>query len=114
LYSGAEIGADAFSRQLPNYSARTFCTNFPVQKLWSDDISGGRRNCGNYFVDRAAYAGALAITTTSGPGMALKREAMDLRWPSRFRWSFATSSGEGVNRVANKTEQANLLQRFLA
>jgi len=34
----------------------------------------------------AAYAGALAITTTSGPGMALKTEAMALQWPSKSRW----------------------------
>ena len=35
----------------------------------------------------AAYSGALAITTTSGPGMALKTEAMGLAcMPSNCRW----------------------------
>jgi len=42
--------------------------------------------------NRAAYAGALAITTTSGPGMALKTEAMGLAVAVEILCGFATFS----------------------
>ena len=45
----------------------------------------------------ASYSGALALTTTSGPGMALKTEAMGLAvMPSNFRWSSATFSAAAL------------------
>ena len=55
-----------------------YCMSSQTQALWSytfqaeDEIAGVSSALG------ASYAGNLAITTTSGPGLALKSEAIGL------------------------------------
>src|SRR5689334_6766391 len=59
----------------------------------------------------AAYAGALAITTTSGPGMALKTEAMGLAVAIDMPLDICDIQRGGPSTgVPTKTEQADLLQ----
>src|SRR5579864_85290 len=59
----------------------------------------------------AAYAGALAITTTSGPGMALKTEAMGLAIAVELPLVIVDVQRGGPSTgLPTKTEQADLLQ----
>jgi 2-oxoglutarate ferredoxin oxidoreductase subunit alpha len=59
----------------------------------------------------AAYAGALAITTTSGPGMALKTEAMGLAVTVELPLVVCDIQRGGPSTgLPTKTEQADLLQ----
>ena len=59
----------------------------------------------------AAYAGALAITTTSGPGMALKTEAMGLAVATEIPLVVCDIQRGGPSTgLPTKTEQADLLQ----
>src|ERR1700758_3619609 len=59
----------------------------------------------------AAYAGALAITTTSGPGMALKTEAMGLAVAVEIPLVICDIQRGGPSTgLPTKTEQADLLQ----
>jgi 2-oxoglutarate ferredoxin oxidoreductase subunit alpha len=59
----------------------------------------------------AAYGGALAITTTSGPGMALKTEAMGLAIAVELPLVIADIQRGGPSTgLPTKTEQADLLQ----
>jgi len=59
----------------------------------------------------AAYAGALAITTTSGPGMALKTEAMGLAVAVELPVVICDVQRGGPSTgLPTKTEQADLLQ----
>src|ERR1700681_3234029 len=59
----------------------------------------------------AAYAGALAITTTSGPGMALKTEAMGLAVAIELPLVICNIQRGGPSTgLPTKTEQADLLQ----
>src|SRR5271167_3808441 len=59
----------------------------------------------------AAYAGALAITTTSGPGMALKTEAMGLAVAVKLPVGICDVQRGGLSTgLPTKTEQADLLQ----
>lgn len=59
----------------------------------------------------AAYAGALAITTTSGPGMALKTEAMGLAVMVELPLVICDIQRGGPSTgLPTKTEQADLLQ----
>jgi 2-oxoglutarate ferredoxin oxidoreductase subunit alpha len=59
----------------------------------------------------AAYAGALAITTTSGPGMALKMEAMGLAVAVEIPLVVCDIQRGGPSTgLPTKTEQADLLQ----
>src|SRR5690349_10814430 len=59
----------------------------------------------------AAYAGALAITTTSGPGMALKTEALGLAVAVELPLVVCDSQRGGPSTgLPTKTEQADLLQ----
>jgi 2-oxoglutarate/2-oxoacid ferredoxin oxidoreductase subunit alpha len=59
----------------------------------------------------AAYAGALAITTTSGPGMALKTEAMGLAVAVEIPLVIVDVQRGGPSTgLPTKTEQADLLQ----
>src|SRR6201981_2111824 len=59
----------------------------------------------------AAYAGALAITTTSGPGMALKTEAMGLAVAVEIPLIVCDIQRGGPSTgLPTKTEQAALLQ----
>src|SRR6201993_630703 len=59
----------------------------------------------------AAYAGALAITTTSGPGMALKTEAMGLAVAVEIPLIVCDIQRGGPSTgLPTKTEQADLLQ----
>lgn len=59
----------------------------------------------------AAYAGALAITTTSGPGMALKTEAMGLAIAVEIPLVICDVQRGGPSTgLPTKTEQADLLQ----
>ena len=63
----------------------------------------------------AAYAGALAITTTSGPGMALKTEAMGLAVAVEIPLVICNIQRGGPSTgLPTKTEQADLLQACLA
>jgi 2-oxoglutarate/2-oxoacid ferredoxin oxidoreductase subunit alpha len=59
----------------------------------------------------AAYAGALAITTTSGPGMALKTEALGLAAAVEIPLVICDIQRGGPSTgLPTKTEQADLLQ----
>jgi len=59
----------------------------------------------------ASYAGALAITTTSGPGMALKTEAMGLAVMTELPLVICDIQRGGPSTgLPTKTEQADLLQ----
>ena len=59
----------------------------------------------------AAYAGALAITTTSGPGMALKTEALGLAIAVEIPLVVCDIQRGGPSTgLPTKTEQADLLQ----
>jgi 2-oxoglutarate ferredoxin oxidoreductase subunit alpha len=59
----------------------------------------------------AAYAGALAMTTTSGPGMALKTEAMGLAVAVEIPLVICDIQRGGPSTgLPTKTEQADLLQ----
>ncbi|MFY9531733.1 MAG: 2-oxoacid:acceptor oxidoreductase subunit alpha [Candidatus Acidiferrales bacterium] len=59
----------------------------------------------------AAYAGALAITTTSGPGMALKTEALGLAIAVELPLVVCDIQRGGPSTgLPTKTEQADLLQ----
>ncbi len=59
----------------------------------------------------AAYAGALAITTTSGPGMALKMEAIGLAIATELPLVICNIQRGGPSTgLPTKTEQADLLQ----
>src|ERR1700680_3745055 len=59
----------------------------------------------------AAYSGALAITTTSGPGMALKTEAMGLAVAVELPMVICDIQRGGPSTgLPTKTEQADLLQ----
>jgi 2-oxoglutarate ferredoxin oxidoreductase subunit alpha len=59
----------------------------------------------------AAYAGALAITTTSGPGMALKTEAIGLATMVELPVVICNIQRGGPSTgLPTKTEQADLLQ----
>src|SRR5690348_8931906 len=59
----------------------------------------------------AAYAGALAITTTSGPGMALKTEALGLAVAVELPLVVCDIQRGGPSTgLPTKTEQADLLQ----
>src|SRR6266849_1220390 len=61
----------------------------------------------------AAYAGALAITTTSGPGMALKTEAMGLAVMLEIPLVICDIQRGGPSTgLPTKTEQADLLQAY--
>src|ERR1700751_4838774 len=62
----------------------------------------------------AAYAGALAITTTSGPGMALKTEAMGLAVAVEIPLVVCDIQRGGPSTgLPTKTEQAALLKALL-
>ncbi|GAC1616881.1 MAG: 2-oxoacid:acceptor oxidoreductase subunit alpha [Candidatus Acidiferrum sp.] len=59
----------------------------------------------------AAYAGALAITTTSGPGMALKTEALGLAVAIEIPLIICNIQRGGPSTgLPTKTEQADLMQ----
>ncbi len=59
----------------------------------------------------AAYAGALGLTTTSGPGMALKTEAMGLAMAVELPLVICDIQRGGPSTgLPTKTEQADLLQ----
>ncbi len=59
----------------------------------------------------ASYAGSLAITTTSGPGMALKTEAMGLAIMTELPLVIVDVQRGGPSTgLPTKTEQADLLQ----
>ncbi len=59
----------------------------------------------------ASYAGALAITTTSGPGMALKTEALGLAVMTELPLVVCNIQRGGPSTgLPTKTEQADLLQ----
>jgi 2-oxoglutarate/2-oxoacid ferredoxin oxidoreductase subunit alpha len=59
----------------------------------------------------ASYAGALAITTTSGPGMALKTEALGLAVATEIPLVICDIQRGGPSTgLPTKTEQADLLQ----
>lgn len=59
----------------------------------------------------AAYAGSLAVTTTSGPGMALKTEALGLAVAAELPLVVCNIQRGGPSTgLPTKTEQADLLQ----
>ncbi len=63
----------------------------------------------------AAYAGALALTTTSGPGMALKTEAMGLAVAVELPMVIVDVQRGGPSTgLPTKTEQADLLQAMFS
>jgi 2-oxoglutarate ferredoxin oxidoreductase subunit alpha len=63
----------------------------------------------------ASYAGALAITTTSGPGMALKTEALGLAVMTELPLVICDIQRGGPSTgLPTKTEQADLLQALFA
>jgi 2-oxoglutarate ferredoxin oxidoreductase subunit alpha len=63
----------------------------------------------------AAYSGALAITTTSGPGMALKTEALGLAVMTELPLVVCDIQRGGPSTgLPTKTEQADLLQAMFS
>ena len=58
----------------------------------------------------ASFGGALAITTTSGPGLALKAEAMGLAGMTELLLLPSACSRGSLNRALTKTEQSDLLK----
>jgi 2-oxoglutarate/2-oxoacid ferredoxin oxidoreductase subunit alpha len=63
----------------------------------------------------AAYAGSLALTTTSGPGMALKTEALGLAVMTELPLVICDIQRGGPSTgLPTKTEQADLLQALFA
>jgi 2-oxoglutarate/2-oxoacid ferredoxin oxidoreductase subunit alpha len=63
----------------------------------------------------AAYTGALALTTTSGPGMALKTEALGLAVMTEIPLVICDIQRGGPSTgLPTKTEQADLLQALFA
>jgi 2-oxoglutarate ferredoxin oxidoreductase subunit alpha len=63
----------------------------------------------------AAYSGALALTTTSGPGMALKTEAMGLAVATELPLVICDIQRGGPSTgLPTKTEQADLLQAMFS
>ena len=63
----------------------------------------------------AAYSGALAITTTSGPGMALKTEALGLAVMTELPLIVCDIQRGGPSTgLPTKTEQADLLQAMFS
>src|SRR5208337_3205634 len=59
----------------------------------------------------ASYAGTLAVTTTSGPGMALKTEALGLAVMTELPLVICNiQRGGSSTGLPTKTEQADLLQ----
>ncbi|MFC2084331.1 2-oxoacid:acceptor oxidoreductase subunit alpha [Bacteroidota bacterium] len=80
-----------------NYGVRTFQAE--------DEISGITSAIG------AAFGGALAITTTSGPGLALKTEAIGLAVMTELPLVIVNVQRGGPSTgLPTKTEQADLLQ----
>ena len=80
-----------------NYGVRTFQAE--------DEIAGIASAIG------ASYGGALAITTTSGPGMALKTEAMGLAVMTELPLVIINIQRGGPSTgLPTKTEQADLFQ----
>jgi len=80
--------------------------NFDVKTLQAEDeIAGISSAIG------AAFGGSLAITTTSGPGMALKTEAMGLAVMTELPLVIINVQRGGPSTgLPTKTEQADLLQ----
>ncbi len=80
--------------------------NFRVKTFQAEDeIAGITAAIG------AAYGGALALTTTSGPGMALKSEAMGLAVMVELPLVIIdVQRGSPSTGLPTKTEQADLLQ----
>jgi 2-oxoglutarate ferredoxin oxidoreductase subunit alpha len=80
--------------------------NFGVMTFQAEDeIAGITSAIG------AAYAGALALTTTSGPGMALKTEALGLAVAVELPIVICNVQRGGPSTgLPTKTEQADLLQ----
>ncbi|MBM4176344.1 MAG: 2-oxoacid:acceptor oxidoreductase subunit alpha [Ignavibacteria bacterium] len=80
--------------------------NFGVRTFQAEDeISGICSAIG------AAFGGALAITTTSGPGMSLKTEAMGLAVMTEMPMVIVNVQRGGPSTgLPTKTEQADLLQ----
>lgn len=80
-----------------NYNVRTFQAE--------DEIAGIASAIG------ASYGGALAVTTTSGPGMALKTEALGLAVMTELPLVIVNVQRGGPSTgLPTKTEQADLLQ----
>ncbi|MFA7289643.1 MAG: 2-oxoacid:acceptor oxidoreductase subunit alpha [Melioribacteraceae bacterium] len=80
--------------------------NFGVKTLQAEDeIAGITSAIG------ASYGGALAVTTTSGPGMALKTEAMGLAVMTELPLIIVNIQRGGPSTgLPTKTEQADLFQ----
>lgn len=80
--------------------------NFGVKTLQAEDeIAGITSTIG------AAFAGSLALTTTSGPGMALKSEAIGLAVMTELPIVIVDVQRGGPSTgLPTKTEQADLLQ----
>lgn len=80
-----------------NYGVKTFQAE--------DEIAGIASSIG------AAFGGSLAITTTSGPGMALKTEAMGLAVMTELPLVIVNVQRGGPSTgLPTKTEQADLMQ----
>lgn len=82
-----------------NFNVRTFQAE--------DEIAGIAATIG------AAYGGSLGVTTTSGPGMALKTEAMGLAMMLEIPLVIVDVQRGGPSTgLPTKTEQSDLLQAF--
>ena len=107
-----KAGCRSFLAPIRSRRRRTFCTNFPMYKNFGvmtfqaeDEIAAITSAIG------AAYSGALALTTTSGPGMALKTEAMGLAVAIELPLVICDIQRGGPSTgLPTKTEQADLLQ----
>src|SRR5687768_3280071 len=81
--------------------------NFGVRTFQAEDeIAGISAAIG------ASYGGQLGITTTSGPGMALKTEAMGLAVMLEIPLIINVQRGGPSTGLPTKTEQSDLMQAF--
>jgi 2-oxoglutarate/2-oxoacid ferredoxin oxidoreductase subunit alpha len=82
-----------------------------AQELRCDHLPSRRRDRGATAAIGAAYGGALAVTTTSGPGIALKSEAIGLAVSLELPLVIVDVQRGGPSTgLPTKTEQSDLLQ----
>jgi len=89
---------------------RTFCTSWRAIKTWREDVSGGRRNCRGVRGDWRQLCRPRGIDRNFRPGIALKQEAIGLAVMTELPLVIINVQRGGIDRLATKTEQADLFQ----
>ena len=106
------IRATALPGQLPDHARlRHPARAVDVQELRRHHLPGRGRDRRHLLAIGAAFGGALALTTSSGPGIALKTEAMGLALMLELPLVICNIQRGGPSTgLPTKTEQADLLQ----